>query len=323
MKRREFITLLGGTVAAWPLATHAQPALRMRRIGVLLFAKQDQAGISPFLRGLEALGYVDGKTVAIEHRDADGKYERLPELADELVRLNPDVIFCFGGDLAPIVKKATATIPIVVVVSDDPVESGLVASLGRPGGNVTGLTQVHDQLAGKSVQLLKDLAPGVSRVAILWNPNHADPEFRETQRASRSLGVQLQSLEVREPGAFEVAFQAAKRERAEALIVIGSRLMNVNRQLIGDFVAKHRLILVGVPSYLNEIGALLIYGPNVPELMQLASTYVDKILKGAKPADLPMRQPTTFKVTINLKIAKNLGLTVPPTVMALADNVIE
>jgi len=323
MKRREFITLLGGTVAAWPLATHAQPALRMRRIGVLLFAKQDQAGISPFLRGLEALGYVDGKTVAIEHRDADGKYERLPELADELVRLNPDVIFCFGGDVAPIVKKATATIPIVVVVSDDPVESGLVASLGRPGGNVTGLTHVHDQVAGKSVQLLKDLAPGVSRVAILWNPNHADPEFRETQRASRTLGVQLQSLEVREPGAFEVAFQTAKRERAEALIVIGSRLMNVNRQLIGDFVAKNRLILVGVPSYLNEIGALVTYGPDVPELMQLASTYIDKILKGAKPADLPMRQPSTFKLTINLKIAKNLGLTVPPTVMALADNVIE
>lgn len=323
MKRREFITLLGGTVAAWPLATHAQPALGMRRIGVLLFAKQDQAGISPFLRGLEALGYVDGKTVAIEHRDADGKYERLPELADELVRLNPDVIFCFGGDVAPIVKKATATIPIVVVVSDDPVESGLVASLGRPGGNVTGLTQVHDQLAGKSVQLLKDLAPGVSRVAILWNPNHADPEFRETQRASRTLGVQLQSLEVREPGAFEVAFQTAKRERAEALIVIGSRLMNVNRQLIGDFVAKNRLILVGAPSYLNEIGALVTYGPDVPELMQLASIYIDKILKGAKPADLPMRQPTTFKLTINLKIAKNLGLTVPPTVMALADNVIE
>ena len=323
MKRREFITLLGGTVAAWPLATHAQPALRMRRIGVLLFAKQDQAGISPFLRGLEALGYVDGKTVAIEHRDADGKYERLPELADELVRLNPDVIFCFGGDVAPILKKATATIPIVVVVSDDPVESGLVASLGRPGGNVTGLTQVHDQLAGKSVQLLKDLAPGVSRVAILWNPNHADPEFRETQRASRTLGVQLQSLEVREPGAFEVAFQAAKRERAEALIVIGSRLMNVNRQLIGDFVAKNRLILVGVPSYLNEIGALVTYGPDVPELMQFASIYIDKILKGAKPADLPMRQPTTFKLTINLKIVKNLGLTVPRTVMALADNVIE
>src|ERR1051325_2585791 len=323
MKRREFITLLGGTVAAWPLATHAQPALRMRRIGVLLFAKQDQAGTSPFLRGLEALGYVDGKTVAIEHRDADGKYERLPELADELVRLNPDVIFCFGGDVAPIAKDATATIPIVVVVSADPVEGGFVASLGRPGGNVTGLTQVHDQVAGKSVQLLKDLAPGVSRVAILWNPNHADPEVRETQRASRTLGVQLQSLEVREPGAFEVAFQAARRERAEALIVIGSRLMYVNRQLIGDFVAKNRLILVGVPSYLNEIGALLTYGPDVPELMQLASTYIDKIRKGAKPADLPMRQPTTFNLTINLKIAKNLGLTVPPTVMALADNVIE
>ena len=224
MKRREFITLIGGA-AAWPLDARAQQTVRMRRIGILLFAKQEQAIISPFLRGLEALGYVDGKNVAIEYRDAEGKYERLPEAANELVRLNPDVIFSFGGELAPIVKKATATIPIVVVVSNDPVESGLVASLGRPGGNITGVTYVHDQLAGKSVELLKDTAPSVSRVAILWNPDHADPEFRETQRASRTLGVQLQSLEVREPGDFEGAFQAAERERAEALIVIGARLM--------------------------------------------------------------------------------------------------
>ena len=171
--------------------------------------------------------------------------------------------------------------------------------------------------------LLKDTAPWVSRVAILWNPNHADPEFRETQRASRTLGVELQSLEVREAGDYERAFEAATRGRAEALIVIGGRFMFLNRQRIGDFAAKNRLIMVGVPSWLMEIGALLTYGPNVAELYRQAATYVDKILKGAKPADLPMQQPTRFELAINLKTAKALGLIVPPTVMARADNVIE
>jgi putative tryptophan/tyrosine transport system substrate-binding protein len=264
-----------------------------------------------------------GKTVAIEYRDGAGNYERLPEIANELVRLNPDVIFAFGGDVALIIQKATATIPIVVVVSNDPVESGLVASLARPGGNITGLTQVHDTLAGKSVELLKDTVPLVSRVAILWNPNHAAAEFRETQRASRALEVQLQSLEVREPGDFDGAFQAAARGRAEALIVIGSRLLALHRQEIGGFAAKNRLILVGVPSWLMEVGAVLTYGPNLADLHRRAATYVDKILKGAKPADLPMQQPTTFELLINVKIAKSLGLTVPPTVIARADQVIE
>ena len=289
---------------------------------------QDRAIISPFLAGLEALGYVDGKTIAIDYRDGGdrdggGNYERLPEAAEELVRLNPDVIFAFGGDVALIVKKATATIPVVVVVSNDPVASGLVASLARPGGNITGLTQVHDALAGKSVELLKDTAPWVSRVAILWNPNHADPEFRETQRASRTLEVQLQSLEAREPRDLEAAFQAATRERAEALIVIGSRLLVLHRKQIGDFAAKNRIILVGVPSWLMEVGALLTYGPNLADLHRRAATYVDKILKGAKPTDLPMQQPTTFELLINTKIAKSLGVTVPPTVIARADQVIE
>jgi putative tryptophan/tyrosine transport system substrate-binding protein len=328
IRRREFITLLGGATVAWPLAAEAQQAARRRRIGILLFARQDRAIISPFLAGLEALGYVDGKTIAIDYRDGGdrdggGNYERLPEAAEELVRLNPDVIFAFGGDVALIVKKATATIPVVVVVSNDPVASGLVASLARPGGNITGLTQVHDALAGKSVELLKDTAPWVSRVAILWNPNHADPEFRETQRASRTLEVQLQSLEAREPRDFEAAFQAATRERAEALIVIGSRLLVLHRKQIGDFAAKNRIILVGVPSWLMEVGALLTYGPNLADLHRRAATYVDKILKGAKPTDLPMQQPTTFELLINTKIAKSLGVTVPPTVIARADQVIE
>ena len=323
MRRRDFIKLIGGSAAAWPLAARAQQTVRMRRIGILLFAKPDQAIVSPFVQGLESLGYIEGKNIAIDYRDGDGQHERIQEAANELVRLKPDVIFSFGGEQAPFVKNATATIPIVVVVSNDPVESGLVANLGRPGGNITGLTYIHDVLAGKSVELLKDVTPQVSRVAILWNPNHADPEFRETQRASRALEVQLQSLEVREPQDFDGAFQVAVRERAEALIVIGSRLMFLNRKRIGDFAEGNRLILVGVPSWLMDIGALLSYGPNVPELFRRASTYVDKILKGARPADLPMQQPTTFELNINLKIARKLGLTVPPTVIARSDKLIE
>ncbi len=323
MRRRQFIALLGGSAVAWPLAPHAQQRERVRHIGVLLFAQQDWAVIRPCLQELQALGYVDGKTIAIEYRDAEGKYERLPELAAELVRLNPDVIFSFGGEQAPIVKAATASIPIVVVVSNDPVASGLVASLARPGGNVTGVTYVHDQLAGKTVELLKDAVPWASRVAILWNPNHTDPEFRETQRAARALQVQLQSLEVRESGDFEGAFQAATRERAEALIVAGARILALHRQRIGDFAAKNRLILVGTPKWLSEVGSLLTYGPNAAELNRRAASYIDKILKGAKPADLPMQQPATYELVINLKTAKTFGLTIPPTLLARADEVIE
>lgn len=210
-----------------------------------------------------------------------------------------------------------------MVVSNDPVASGLVASLARPGGNITGVTFVHDALAGKSVELLKQAAPSVSRAAILWNPNHTDPEYRETQRAADALGIHLQSLEVRGLGDFEGAFRNAIRERPEALVVAGSRLMNLHRQQIADFVTKNRLILVGTPRWLSEIGALLTYGPNTVELHRRAAGYVDKILKGAKPADLPMQQPATFELTINLKTAKALGLTIPPSLLARADQVIE
>jgi putative tryptophan/tyrosine transport system substrate-binding protein len=265
MRRREFMAFAGGATLM-PLVARAQQPARMRRLGILLFAKPDQAIVSPFVEGLEKLGYVDQKNIVIDYRDGGGTYERLPDAANELVRLNPDVILAFGGDVAPFAKQATATIPIVAVVSNDPVESGLVASLRRPGGNITGLTYVHDMLAGKAVELLKDAAPQVSRVAILWNPDHADPEFRETQRAAGMLGMQLQSLEVRTLPNFDAAFQTAVRERVEALIVIVSRIVFVNRRLVGDFVEKNQLILVGVPSWLMEVGALLSYGPNIPEL---------------------------------------------------------
>jgi putative tryptophan/tyrosine transport system substrate-binding protein len=323
MKRREFITLLGAAAATWPVAGWAEQPKRMPRMGVLLFARQDREAIKPCLQELEALGYVDGKTVTIEYRDAQGDYERLPELAAELVKLGPDVIYSFGGEQAPIVKQATASIPIVVVVSNDPVASGLVTSLARPGGNVTGVTYVHDQLAGKTIELLRDAAPWVSRVAILWNPNHTDPEFRATQRAAQALQIQFQSLEVRQPADFEGAFEAAARERAEALIVVGSRIMFLHRQRIGDFAAKNRLILVGTPKWLSGVGTLLTYGPNPVELHRRAASYVSKILKGAKPADLPMQQPATFELVLNMKTARALGLEVPPTLIARADEVIE
>jgi putative tryptophan/tyrosine transport system substrate-binding protein len=323
MRRREFISLLGSAAVTWPFAARAQQPIRMRRIGIFINAKPEKAVIKPVLQGLEQLGYIDGKNVTIEYRDADGQYDRLQESANDLVQLKPDVIFSFGGEQAPFVKNATSTIPIVAVVSNDPVETGLVKSLARPGGNITGLTYVHDMLAGKSVELLKEVMPAVSRVAILWNPNHADPEFRETQRASGTIGVQLQSLEVRQPGDFDGAFQAAQRERAEALIVIGSRLVFLNRGRIGDFADKNHLVLVGVPSWLNEAGALLTYGPNVPDLLRRASTYIDKILKGARPSDLPMQQPTTFELVINQKTAKKLGIAIPPTLIARSDNIIE
>ena len=322
MRRRDFIKVIGGA-ATWPLAARAQQTVHMRRIGILLYAREDRVIISPVLSALESLGYVDGQTVSIEYRDADGRYERLQEAANEIVRLRPDVIFSFGGEQAPFVKNATATIPVVVVVSNDPVASGLVASLGHPGGNITGLTYVHDMLAGKSVELLKETVVQVSRVAVLWNPDHVDPEFRETQRASGVLGVQLQSLEVRQPSDFDGAFQAASREGAEALIVIGSRLMFLNRQRVGDFAEKNKLILVGVPRWLMEVGALLSYGPNTSDLFRRASTFMDKILKGARPADLPMQQPTTFELIVNLTIAKKFGITVPQTVLARADKMID
>jgi ABC-type uncharacterized transport system substrate-binding protein len=322
MRRREFINVIGG-IAIWPLAARAQQAVRMRHIGILLYAKEDRVIISPVLSALESLGYVDGKTVSIEYRDASGLYERLQEAANEVARLKPDVIFSFGGEQAPFVKNATTTIPVVVVVSNDPVASGLVASLGRPGGNITGLTYVHDMLAGKSVELLKEAVPQISRVAVLWNPNHVDPEFRETQRASETLGVQLQSLEVRQPSDFDGAFQAVSREGAEALIVLGSRLIFLNRQRVGDFVEQNKLVLVGVSRWLMDAGALLSYGPNTSDLFRRASTYIDKILKGARPSDLPMQQPTTFELTINLKTAKKLGLALPLTVLARADKMID
>jgi putative ABC transport system substrate-binding protein len=322
MKRRDFLGVIGAATASAGVARAQQPG-RVRRIGVLLFSDQDRAVIAPLFKELQGMGYVEGRTLAIEYRNAEGDYERLPSLAAELVRDSPDIIFSYSGELAPIVKSATASIPIVVVVSNDPVASGLIKSLARPGGNLTGVTYVHDQLAGKSIELLHDAVPSVSRVSILWNPNHSDPEFRETERAAQTLKIPLQSLEVREVSRLKLAFDDAMRERSEAIIVVGSRLIALHRNEIGEFATKNRIILVGTPSWLTEIGGLLAYGPNVSELHRRAASYVDKILRGARPADLPMQQPATFELAINLKAAKILGLAIPLTLIARADYVIQ
>jgi putative tryptophan/tyrosine transport system substrate-binding protein len=322
MKRRGLVLALAATAMS-PLSARAQHSQRVRRIGILLFSDEERAVIRPFLQELQALGYVDGKTVVIDYRDAEARYERLSELAGELVRLNPDVIYSFGGEQAPIVKRATASIPIVVVVSNDPVASGLVASIARPGGNITGTTYVHDGLAGKAIELLKDAMPRVSRVAILWNPDHTDPEYRATQRGAGMLGIALQSVEVRSAADLDPGFRAVLRERAEALIVAGSRLLHRHRHRIGEFASKNGLAVVGTPKWLLEVGALLTYGPNTAELHRRAAGYVDKILRGARPADLPMQQPATFELAINLTNAKAHGLTLPQSLLARADQVID
>jgi putative ABC transport system substrate-binding protein len=228
-----------------------------------------------------------------------------------------------GGDVAPSAKAATSTIPIVVATSNDPVEAGLVASLARPGGNVTGVTFISSELAAKRLQLLKQAVPGISRVAVIWNPDHVDPEYRETQAAGRVLGVRVQSLEVRRADDFEAAFQAAAAERAEALIVVSARLMTFNRRRILDFAARQRLPVVSGWGPWAEEGALMSYGPELNAIVRRAATHVDRILKGASAATIPIEQPTTHELVINLRTAKALGLAVAPSLRAQATRVID
>jgi putative ABC transport system substrate-binding protein len=323
MRRREFISVIGGA-AAWPLVSWAQQGKRIRRIGVLLFGTPDNdPDLGAFLRGLRELGYVDGQNIAIEYRYAEGKPERLRGLAGELVTAKPDLIFALGGDVAPSARVATNTIPIVVAVSNDPVQAGLVASLAHPGGNITGVTFVSSDLAAKRLQFLREIAPNLARVAVIWNPDHVDPEYRETQTAAKALGVQIQSLEVRSVEDFDPAFQAATSAQIQGLIPISSRLMLINRPRIIEFSTQRHLMLAsGFGPWARE-GALLSYGPDTGASTWRAAAYVDKILRGAKPDELPIEQPTKFQLVINGRTAKALGLSIPPMLLATADEVIE
>ena len=305
-------------------AVEAQQPKRVPRIGFL--EPSGSATASPrlqsFRQGLHELGYVEGKTIAIEYRSAEGKPDQLAELAAELVRLKVDIIFALGSPAIAAAKNATQTIP-VVMSGGDPIRSGLVASLARPGGNVTGLSNFSPDLAGKRLELLKEIVPRVSRIAALWNPESQLTAFKDTQAAAGILGVQLQSVEVKSANDIESAFRAAAKGQAGAVTAMLSASMFSQRTRTAEIAAKHKLPTMYSQSLWVEAGGLMSYGTHFPDLWRRAATYVDKILKGAKPADLPVEQPTKFELIINLKAAKQIGLTIPPNVLARADRVIK
>jgi putative ABC transport system substrate-binding protein len=323
MRRRTFIAVLGAA-AAWPAAARAQLAARLPRLGVLLYSTpQEDPQARTLQQGLRDHGYMDGQNISIEYRFAEGKAERLPDLAADLVRLKPDVLFAIGGDVAPFVSKATQTIPIVFVMSADPLQLGLVATLARPGGNATGFTFLQDELASKRLELLKEVAPRISRVAFLSNPDHPDNELRVAQGAATTLGVHLQPIEIRGPGDLDGALQAITKASIDALYVVASRQTVASLPRIVDFATKNELPLAGGWGAWAQAGGLLSYGPNVGEVVRNAATYVDKILKGSKPGDLPVQRPTRFELLVNLRSAKALGLSVPESFLLRADKVIE
>jgi putative ABC transport system substrate-binding protein len=328
MKRREFITLLGGATIVWPLAALAQqPLAKVFRIGFLgnSTAELEANLVGPFRDGLRALGYEEGRNIVIEYRWAEGKYERFPALIAELIALKVDVIVTAGTPASLAVKKATTSIPLVMVAVGDPVATGLVASLGRPGGNITGLTSMSSEMEGKRLELLKEVVPKITHVAVLWNagsPIQAIEEG-EVRAAAQVLGMKMLSLGVRTQEEIEDALAAIVRERPGALLVLADRLFLHHRTHIMDFAAQHRLPGVHAYRELVEAGGLMSYGPSYADMHRRAATYVDKILKGAKPADLPVQAPTKYEVVINLKTAKALGLDAPAPVLARADEVIE
>jgi len=321
---RALVALIALASFAAATATEAQPPAKRPRVGVLLLGTPDTDPVLPSFRaGLRELGYVEGKDVVLEYRFAEGKPDRLPDLARDLVNAKPDMVFAFGGDVAPFARAATSTIPIVMVVSNDPVQAGLVASLARPGGNITGVTFVSSDLAAKRLQLLKEMSPAVARIGVLWNPDHVDPEYRETQAAGRTLGVEVHSLEVRQPADFERAFRTAATARVEAIVVVSSRLMSINRLLIAELAARQRVPLVTGWGAWAQLGALFSYGPDLDVIVRHSATYVDKVLKGARPAEIPVQQPTKFDLIVNVKTAKTYGVTIPAGILARADKIIE
>ena len=316
---------LGAMILSAPVVA-AQSPVQAARIGVLDpgTASLRTVRYGAFRQGLKELGYVEGRDIVIEYRYAEGKLERLPALAAELVRLNVDVILTSGDAGVRAAKQASQTIPIVVALTGDLVGPGYVASLARPGGNITGLTDLLSELSAKRLELLKTAFPKVSRVAILWNPTNAANVigFKESEVAARTLRIQLLPLDARRADDFETAFLAALRARADALIVFADSLLLTHRARIVDFAAKNRLLAMYAGQDFMDAGGLMFYGVNVADMYRRAATYVDKILKGAKPADLPVEQPTKFELIINLKTAKALGLTIPPSVLVQADEVI-
>jgi putative ABC transport system substrate-binding protein len=320
--------LLGLAFGATPLAAEAQQAGKVYRIGYLSAPTRQsvERALEEFLRTLRELGWVEGKNLIIEYRWAEGKVERLPGLAADLVQRKVDLIVAPAGSAALAAKNATSSIPIVMMFPSDPVDLGLVASLNRPGANVTGTSfTLGPEIFGKQLQILKETVPHASRLAVLWNP--AEPgsarQMREVEAAARSLGVRLQILEARGPEEFDSAFAAMARERAEALLVARDTTFLVHRTRLAELALKGRLPTMYNLREMVEAGGLMAYGVNMTDFIGRAAAYVDKILRGAKPADLPVEQPTKFELVINLKAAKALGITVPQSLLLRADEVIQ
>jgi len=319
-------------VRFWLLATafliiaphaEAQQPRQMPRIGYLAIGSEVGQLPEAFLQGLRDLGYIEGKNVIIEYRgDPQRREDRLPDLATDLVRLQVDVIVALSPPAARAAMKATKTIPIIIRSTGDPVQAGFVTSLARPGGNITGMTSISSELYGKRLELLKEVTPRLSRVAVLRNPDRSARDFEKMQSAARSLDLQLQSLEVRGPNDFENAFKAAVKERAQALITIRTPLINNQRKQVAALAIKSRLPAIYDEREYVEADGLMSYGTHLADLQRHAAVFVDKILKGRKPADLPVEQPTKFELVINLKTAKQIGITIPPNVLARADKVI-
>jgi len=327
MRRREFIALLSGT-AAWPIAAHAQPGERMRRIGVLLPADADdaifQARMAAFLGGLQQLGWTDRRNVRIDTRWAVGDAD-LRKYAGELVALGPDVVVAFGSNAVPPLQQVTRTIPIVFALVADPVGAGYVESLAQPGGNVTGFSSWEYAIAGKWLELLKEIAPRTTRVAVLRDSTIAagPAEFGAIQAVAPSHGTELRAVDMRNAGEIERGITVFAASSNGGLIITASAAATAHRELIIALAARHRLPAVYYAPYYVTGGGLISYGPDLLDQCQRAAGYVDRILKGAKPADLPVQVPTKYELVINLKTARTLGLEVPPTLLALADEVIE
>ena len=332
MQRRTFLGAITGGLLAVPLAAEAQQAGAVARIGWLgtssLTAPETRMVVDAFRRGLRERGYVEGQNIVIEYRWADQKIERFPSLVAELVRLKVDLIVAGNTAAARGAQQVTRTLPIVAFAMGDPVGDGLAASLTRPGGNVTGSTFLGPGLNPKRLELLREAIPRISRVAALWHPgffsDHTNHEMlKETEAAAQTLGVRLQLVEVAGPGELDRAFSTMSREHAEALFVFPSGTLYFERRRIVALATKHRLPSIYAAREYVELGGLISYGASINDLARRSTTYVDKILKGAKPAELPIEQPTTFELVINLKTAKALGLTIPPSLLQRTDQVIE
>jgi putative tryptophan/tyrosine transport system substrate-binding protein len=325
MRRREFLGALGGTAAAWPLGAIAQGRSQAARIGILHPGSPPDPWLDGLRDGLRELGYVEGKDLVFDYRWAEGRSERLPDLADVLIASKVDVIVIMTGPAVLAARKRTVTVPIVMAVSGDPVGTGAVASLARPGGNVTGLSLMSDELAGLRVGVLKEAVPSIKRLGVLYNPSEPPTkvELRETEAAAAKLDLTLQPLAATSADELTQRFADASAGRCDAIITFAHGFAFFHRRRIAELAAQHALPAMYGWREHADVGGLMTYGPNVKATLRRAASYVDRILKGAKPSDLPVEQPTKFELVINLKAAKALGIIMPQTVMARADTVIE